>query len=84
MVVRTREDLHELIDRLPDSEIPKIAQVLELLQADFDPLARLLRDAPEDDEPLTNEEETELRESEEEYRRGEFVRMEDLARELGI
>ena len=45
----TRDELHRLVDALPDSELPIAAR---FLQARRDPVARTLMDADIDDEPL--------------------------------
>lgn len=49
----TRDQMHRLIDALPESQLGDVALALE--QA-TDPLTRALLLAPEDDEPLTEEE----------------------------
>lgn len=49
----TRDQMHRLIDALPESQLADVALALE--QA-TDPLTRALLLAPEDDEPLTEEE----------------------------
>lgn len=46
----TKEVLHELIDQLPDSDIPAVERLLA------DPLLRVLLSTPEGEEPLTAEE----------------------------
>jgi hypothetical protein len=43
-----------------------------------DPMIAAFRDAPEDDEPLTAEEEATLEQSHEEYRRGEGVPLDEI------
>jgi hypothetical protein len=47
--VIAREDVHHLLDELPDDLLPHVARQLEVLRDD--PLARLLLTAPLDDEP---------------------------------
>jgi hypothetical protein len=49
----TRADLHRLLDAIPDGQLAAAAAALEPL---VDPLTRALLRAPEDDEPLTDEE----------------------------
>jgi hypothetical protein len=49
----TKERAHELIERLPASQL---AAVVGLLEAILDPVARALANAPIDDEPVTEEE----------------------------
>jgi hypothetical protein len=48
-----REHAHQLIDRLPDTQLSALVGLLETI---VDPLAAALRNAPTDDEPLTPEE----------------------------
>ncbi len=51
--VSEREHAHELIDRLPDAQVSALVGLLETI---IDPVAAALRNAPEDDEPETDEE----------------------------
>ena len=44
----TREMAHQLIDRLPDTQLTALVGLLETI---IDPLAAALREAPVDDEP---------------------------------
>ena len=53
----TREHAHELIDRLPETQLSALVGLLETI---VDPVAAALRNAPVDDEPLTAEEEQAL------------------------
>ena len=46
-----RQHVHELVDRLPDSDVPAIEKLLESLTES--PIERAMRLAPEDDEPVT-------------------------------
>lgn len=48
-----REHAHQLIDRLPETQLSALVGLLETI---VDPLAAALRNAPMDDEPLTPEE----------------------------
>jgi hypothetical protein len=49
----TRELAHQLIDRLPDTQLCGLVQFLETI---VDPATAALRNAPLDDEPDTEEE----------------------------
>lgn len=51
----TREHAHELIDRLPESQLAGLVQFLETI---VDPVANALRNASFDDEPETDDEKT--------------------------
>ncbi|MGA2215742.1 MAG: hypothetical protein ABSH31_20895 [Bryobacteraceae bacterium] len=44
---------HELIERLPDSQIPTAVRFLEFML--LDPVRRALATAPPDDEPVTEQ-----------------------------
>jgi hypothetical protein len=48
-----KQHTHELIDRLPDSQIPTAVRFLEFML--LDPVARAVATAPPDDEPVTEE-----------------------------
>ena len=53
--VSDKQHAHELIERLPDSQIVTAVRFLEFML--LDPVFRSLATAPVDDEPLTVEEE---------------------------
>jgi len=57
-----RERAHELVDRLQDTQISALVGLLKTM---VDPVAAALRDAPMDDEPITEEEERAVKESRE-------------------
>lgn len=52
----TREEVHRIIDELPENEIHAARRFLEYLRSLGDPVLRALAEAPEDDEPETEEE----------------------------
>jgi hypothetical protein len=58
----TREKAHKLLDELPDSEIEPV--VVFLASRREDPVIAAFRDAPEDDEPWTEEDEAAMAEVE--------------------
>lgn len=80
----TRARLYELIDALPEAELPEAERYLAQLRERYenDPLLRLLDEAPEDDEPLTLEEEAAIEAGWEAYRRGDYLTAEEAKREL--
>lgn len=49
----TRQQAHQLIDRMPETQLSGLVQFLETI---IDPVAAALRNAPLDDEPETEEE----------------------------
>lgn len=52
MMSDTRELAHQLIDRLPETQLSGLVQFLETI---VDPITAALRNAPPDDEPETEE-----------------------------
>ena len=59
--VTTREKAHKLLDALPESEIEPVIEFIA--SRGVDPVLRLLDNAPEDDEPVTEEDEAALEEA---------------------
>lgn len=49
----TRQHAHQLIDRMPETQLSGLVQFLETI---VDPVATALRNAPLDDEPETEDE----------------------------
>jgi hypothetical protein len=47
-----REMLHEIVEKLPESELLTAARILTALEQPVDPLEMLLANAPPDDEPF--------------------------------
>lgn len=80
----TRATLYRLIEELPESELPAADRYLAYLRATSDQLDRKLAGAPEDDEPVTPEDEAAIAEGWAAYRRGDVVSDEDLRGELGL
>jgi hypothetical protein len=76
----TKERLHELVDELSDAEAERALALVESERED--PMIAAFRDAPEDDEPLTAEEETALEQSHDEYRRGEGIPLDEIRHEF--
>ena len=62
----TKERVHRLVDTLPEEELETAERVLEGLAALAlsDPVARALALAPDDDEPVTEEEAAAIEEGE--------------------
>lgn len=81
----TREDLHRLVDELPEAEVPVVRRHLEaVLGRNEDPVLRALREAPIDDEPETPEEREATREALDAAESGDAISHEDLKRELDL
>ena len=67
-----KEDVHRLVDELPDDALSSAQRLLEsLLVKERNPLVRRLMQSPIDDEPYTDEERAEDEEGWQEYLRGE-------------
>lgn len=81
VAVGERERLCELVALLPDGVIPVAERFLRwLIVEEADPMARLLAEAPVDDEPVTPEEEAALEEARASVARGEVVSYEEVRR----
>jgi hypothetical protein len=76
----TRAALHQLLDSLPEEYLEFAEQRLAALRDD--PLLRFLMAAPEDDEPLTDEDLEALAEARAEHERGETIPWEVVREEL--
>lgn len=82
-MVAERKDLHELIDALPDSEVPTARRYLRYLRLiSTDRVLRAFLDAPEDDEPVTEDDIARLEQAEEEMARGEVETWSQVKRQL--
>jgi predicted transcriptional regulator len=85
-VISIREQLHELVDELPENQLAAAARYLEHLRA-AEPrpsLEEVLANAPYDDEPLTDEELAAIDEGFADIAAGRVISDEELHRQLGI
>jgi hypothetical protein len=82
--MRTRDELHRLVDQLPEGEFDAAGRYLEYLRLMYDPVVKAFLEAPEDDEPETKAERMAVEEAKEALRRGEAVSDAELAQELGL
>ena len=70
----TREDIHRLVDSLPEDDLPTVGKYLQSLQSiGSDELLNSLMAAPWDDEPESPEEAAAVREAYEDVRNGNLV-----------
>lgn len=78
-----RQHAHQLIDRLPETQIPAVVGLLETI---IDPVAAALRNAPIDDEPETEEEKTAVAEARDWLKRngGKGIPHQEAMRRLGL
>ena len=81
----TLQDLHALVDWLPECAREEAHQILLAQLKKHDPVAYAFFTAPEDDEPLTAEEIAEIDEALAEIEQGKtMIPDAALARELGL
>ena len=73
----TRERVHQMVDRLSESDLLAVRRMLDGLLA-VDPLQALLDEAPEDDEPETDEDRQAVAEGLAAYARGEGMPLDNL------
>jgi hypothetical protein len=78
-----RENAHQLIDRLPETQLSALVGLLETI---VDPVAAALRNAPVDDEPETEEEKQSVAEAHVWLRQngGKGIPHEEAMRRLGL
>ncbi len=77
----TRQHAHELIDRMPEAQLGGACGLLETI---VDPVASALRDAPLDDEPVTEEETRAIAASREWLKHNAGIPFEQVVAELGF
>jgi hypothetical protein len=78
-----KERLQSLVEELPESEVHAALRFVEYLRREAsDPVARALREAPLDDEPLTAEDIEELEAAERDRQEGRIVSHHQARREL--
>jgi hypothetical protein len=82
-VTENREHAHQLIDRLPETQLSALVGLLETI---VDPAVSALRHAQIDDEPETDEEKQEVAEAREWLRLngGRGIPHEEAMRRLGL
>jgi predicted transcriptional regulator len=76
----TKAELHRIVDELDDVELVAAARLLARLRED--PFMAALEAAPDDDEPLTDEDREAIARGLEEHRTGKTVPWEEVRREL--
>jgi hypothetical protein len=80
----SKEELHRLVDELPETEGYAAKRFLEYLRNMGDPVLRAMLEAPEDDEPETEEERAAVAEAYEDFKAGRMVSHQELKREFGL
>jgi hypothetical protein len=76
-----KEKLLERVTKLSETEAE---ETLQLLDNREDPVIAAFRDAPEDDEPWTDEDEAAAAEADADFAAGRTVSHEEIKREFGI
>jgi hypothetical protein len=79
---RTR--LHDLIESLPNEDLPTALRILEALNISSDSVPPAWRDAPIDDEPETDEERAAVAEARREIEDGKGIPHDEVMRRLGL
>lgn len=74
-----RDDLRTMLDAIPDERLPAARKALARLT---DPVLLAFLNAPEDDEPLTDEDLAAIAEAEADIARGDTVPLADYLAEL--
>jgi|HubBroStandDraft_4_1064222.scaffolds.fasta_scaffold733298_1 hypothetical protein len=77
-----RRAIHELVDMLPDAELPAVQRVLEYFAVS--PAYRAAWSAQPDDEPVTDDDAAVIERTGKEVRAGKVVAHEDVLREFGL
>jgi hypothetical protein len=78
----TKDELYRLIDGLPERELPTARRFLQFLRSQVT-LPRVLSEAPEDGEPLTDEDRAAIAEGAADIAAGRVVTLEEIKREFG-
>jgi hypothetical protein len=79
----TKEELHRIVDNLSEIETDTAARFLKALRArEIDPVTLALLLAPEDDEPLTEEDRRDLEEAYQDEAAGHIVPHPEVKRRL--
>lgn len=79
----TREQLHRIVDELPEEELEAALKAIEARSDD--PMIRRLDDAPPEDEEISAEEEAAVQEARDELAAGApLVSQDEMKREFGI
>jgi hypothetical protein len=83
-VAPEKQHAHELIERLPDAQIPTAVRFLEFIL--IDPVARAVATAPADDEAVTEQDRLRLHNGQAWFRQhgGKGVAMEDVLAEFDL
>lgn len=83
-----RDDLHQLVDQIPDSKLVeaerRLKRLIEATKTWSDPVKKAIDAAPIDDEPITEEERERIRRADEDFKEGRTLSMDEVKRELDL
>jgi hypothetical protein len=82
--VRPKEELHRLVDELPEGELDAAARYLVYLRDWGDPLLHRLMMAPEDDEFESENERTAVQEAYEDLEAEQVKSLVEVKKDLGL
>lgn len=77
-----KDTLHKLVDFLEENEADEAAKFVSYLIYLRDPVLRALREAPEDDEPETEEEKAAMMEAYEDLKSGNIISSDKILDEI--
>jgi uncharacterized coiled-coil DUF342 family protein len=77
-----REAVISVVSRLPAEELHAALRYVQFLEEESDPVLRMLREAPIDDEEETEEERRLVEEAKEEMRAGKRISHDEIRREF--
>lgn len=80
----SRQNLHRLVEDLPETEITRAQRLLEVLREMAEPPHFTLENAPEDEEAETPEEAAAVAEAWREHKEGKSLTTDELKRSLGL
>jgi hypothetical protein len=79
-----KEELHRLVDELPEEELGAAVRYLEYLRSCGDPLLHSLMTVPEDDELESEDEKIAIQEAYEDLEVDQVKSLEEVKKDLGL
>lgn len=80
--MKSKQDLHRLVDELPDSEVEAARRFIEYLRDTSDPVLKKLLEAPFDNEEVTDDDLDALKEAFKDVKEKRLVSSETIRNEL--
>ncbi|MBK6685908.1 MAG: hypothetical protein IPG45_15655 [Deltaproteobacteria bacterium] len=84
MSAAIKNELHLLVDEIPEEEQTTAVRFLRYLRDMKDPVLRTARNAPIDDEPTTAEDLAAMEAGKRDFENGDTISSAELRRELGL